>query len=169
MGGWYSRTKGDPLSLFSYLGLPDSGLPVEWDGVYTCPVFQKHYPTSASPHRTYAINRYAAGSRVKEKDDWEKVLQSAPPELLSRVVAPGRMAFFMDGRPHTLAPAPDYAYRAYAAPDSIGAEATPHLHGGGLNVAFLDGHAACLPTVWIEREQLRVTANRVHPFWGAGK
>jgi prepilin-type processing-associated H-X9-DG protein len=169
--GWYSRSKSDPRSLFGYLGLPNTGAPVLHDSVFTCPVFQKSFPTrGSSPHRTYAINRYATGSHVGDPADWSQMTTNAdPPQTLLRVRSPGRMAFFMDGRPNTLQPRDNYVYRSYAATDSIAPDKTPHLHQGGLHVAFLDGHVKRITTDWIEQEQLAVSSRRVHPFWGAGK
>jgi len=61
---WYSSSQGDSYSFFSYLGFPDTGQQMLRDTVYTCPVFQKEFPTAVSPHRTYAISRYALGSAV---------------------------------------------------------------------------------------------------------
>jgi len=167
---WYSRSKGDNYSLFGYLGFADTGQQVLRDTVYTCPVFVRQFPTAATPYRTYAINRYATGSHLGGTvAEWNQVLNSDPPQTLARVKSPSRMAFFMDGRPNTLAPADTYSYRSYAAPDSIGPGNTPHLHQGGLNVVFVDGHVERISTQWIAQEELAVTARRVHPFWGAGQ
>jgi len=167
---WYSRSKGDQLSLFPYLGFPDTGLQVLRDTVYTCPEFQRGFPTAATPHRTYAINRYATGSHTADPADWDRTVQNSdPPQTLLGVRSPARMAFFMDGRPNTLEPRDTYSYRSYAAYDSVGPDKTPHLHQDGLNVAFLDGHVERISTAWIEQEQLTLVSRRVHPFWGAGK
>ena len=166
---WFSRSKADPYSLFPYLGFPDTGQQVLWDTVFTCPAFQRDFPTRSSPYRTYSINRYAVGSNVDDAVEWQKILNTEPPETLARVKSPSRMAFFMDGRPGNPAANGAYSYRAYAAPDSIGPDSTPHLHEDGLNVVFLDGHLERVTSAWIVQEQLTATANRVHPFWGAGK
>lgn len=169
---WYSTSRGDPYSLLPYLGISNDGQKITQANVLTCPVFNRKYPTTHSPIRTYSISRYAVGSDVDDEKDWEKILGNDPPTRLQRVAQPSRTVFFMDGKPHDgnlSGTSPSSSYRSYAAPDSIGPAATPHLHDGGLNAAFFDGHAERISTAWIEEQQLAVTSRRTNVFWGAGK
>ena len=167
---WYSTSKGDTYSLLPYLGTPDTGQKIYTANVFTCPSFHRRYPTTASPVRTYAINRYATGSLVDDDAEWQKILATEPPLRLQRVAQPSRMMFFMDGKPNAgnlSGAAPSAAYRGYSAIDSIAADSVPHLHERGLNAAFLDGHVERVTTEWIEEQAL--DSRRTNVFWGAGK
>lgn len=169
---WYSTSAGDAYSLLPYLGISGDGQKISQECVLTCPVFNRKYPTTHSPIRTYSINRYAVGSDVNDEKEWQKILNNDSPTRLQRVAQPSRTVFFMDGKPHEgnlSGASPSASYRSYAAPDSIGPTVTPHLHDGGLNAAFFDGHVERISTAWIEDQQLTATSSRTNVFWGAGK
>lgn len=159
-------------SLRPYFSISPDSTPKK-PGVWTCPEAYRRHP---SPNegltdnlRTYSINLYACGSQGGQLSD--DIKNNAL--NMKRIKSPSAMSFFMDG--DLLSPTTAvrrYAHSGMSAPSNIWTPEKPQgllaVHGGRLNVVFVDGHAESIPSERLPSSSTEgsVTKAQKHLFWG---
>lgn len=168
MGKYNSTSKADEdRSLIHYLGFPHTEVRVRYmePTVFTCPTSWQRNPTKTDTYRTYGINRYATSSRENQQADFEKI-ENVVPKRLQAVSNPHQMAFFMDGAPRGLNPAPEATYYVDQNYARLHPNNTPYVHGDAIHAVFLDCHVERITSSYAAE----VLAHRqaiTLPFWGS--
>ncbi|HWL54375.1 MAG TPA: prepilin-type N-terminal cleavage/methylation domain-containing protein [Chthoniobacteraceae bacterium] len=123
--------------LYPYLGI--TSLAERIDTPMTCPAAQSLLPTEHYMHATYGINQFLTSSYEGAVYSWQKV------RYFRNVQEPSRIIFFLDG-PTDGPNAQGLVY--YGATVRPGKTAFFFPHRNGLNLAYVDGHAA-----WIGKQE----------------
>lgn len=129
--------------LYPYLGI--GRLASRIDTIMTCPAVQAGEATDHYMHATYGMNQYLSNHYEGVVHDWQKI------RYYTRIERPSRVFFFMDGPSEGADAVGNPYYTAMVRPGKN--FVYPHKSGfgnpgGGLNVAFVDGHVK-----WLSKEE----------------
>lgn len=141
---------------------------------FTCPEAHRLHPNPdaglSDNLRTYSINLYAC--RTQNGDTGHSNVSSNP-GLITRVLRPAEMAFFMDGDLLSATTGVrQYVHSSMTNPANLWTTDKPYgllaVHKGKLNIAFVDGHVesrdpALLPS---NAASGGPTQAQRTPFWG---
>ena len=114
---------------------------------FKCAVSAQLYPPAVGVHfsRTYSINTYATSTMHDTGSNTvtPRAESNGYPQRLLQVSQPSRLAFFMDGS--VRGASEPYTYESNINATHVSETRNPgirYIHGGAINVAFLDGHVA---------------------------